>query len=107
MLETIRQRIRDFVNERDWEQFHNPKDLAIALSVEAGELLENYLWKDSGEAEEEKVRQELADVLIYAIMLADKYGFALEGIIGEKMDINEAKYPADKARGRSTKYDRY
>ena len=107
MTEDIKRRIREFVTARDWDQFHNPKDLAIALSIEASELLENFLWKDSGDADRERIRHELADILIYSVMLAGKYGFDVEEIMAEKIAMNEEKYPVEKARGRSTKYNRY
>jgi len=96
--------IEEFVSERNWDPFHNPKDLAIALSVEASELLELFLWKRAEEADEEKIRQELADVMIYALMLARKLDLDPEEIIREKMRINGEKYPVEKAYGRSDKY---
>lgn len=105
MLETIKQRIRDFVSERDWEQYHNPKDLAIALSIEASELLESFLWKESGQEDLAEVRQELGDVLIYAFMLADKYELDVLDVMAEKLSINEAKYPAAECRGTFKKYN--
>lgn len=93
-----------FRNERDWGQFHNPKDLALALSVEAGELLELFLWKTDDQADKEKVKQELADVFAFAFLLAEKYGFDVKDIVLEKVAINSKKYPVDKARGTATKY---
>ena len=105
-------RISDFIinfrNARDWEQFHNPKDLAIALGIEAAELNELFLWKTVEQAEEvdkEKVADELADVLVYSIMLAHKQGYDIEEIIMNKMKKNGEKYPVEKAKGRMTKYD--
>ena len=94
-----------FRNERDWEQFHNPKDLALALSIEASELLELYLWKEPEEAKIEKVKEELADVFAYALLLADKYDLDIEEIVLEKIKKNAEKYPIDKAKGTATKYD--
>ena len=73
--EEIIQALLRFRNERDWEQFHNPKDLALAINVEAGELLELFLWKNSEEANKEQVKEELADVFAFAFMLAEKYNF--------------------------------
>lgn len=93
-----------FRNERDWEQFHNPKDLALAINVEAGELLELFLWKDSSEADKEKVKDELADVFAFAFLLAEKYGFDVKEIVLEKIKKNAEKYPVDKAKGTAKKY---
>lgn len=93
-----------FRNERDWEQFHNPKDLALAINVEAGELLELFLWKDSSEADKEKVKEELADVFAFAFLLAEKYGFDVKEIVLEKIKKNAEKYPVDKAKGTAKKY---
>jgi len=94
-----------FRNDRDWEQFHNPKDLALALSVEAGELLEVFLWKSHTEANREKVKEELADVFAFALLLADKYGFDVKEMVMEKIIRNGEKYPVEKARGTARKYD--
>lgn len=106
MTELTKTRIRNFVSERDWSQYHNPKDLAIALSIEASELLENFLWKSPEEASVEKIRQELADIFIYCNMLADKYGFDIDEIVNEKISLNEQKYPVEKAKGKATKWDK-
>lgn len=94
-----------FRNDRDWAQFHNPKDLAIALSVEAGELLELFLWKNSEDANTEKVKEELADVFAFAFLLADKYGFNVSEIVTEKMATNAKKYPVEKSKGTAKKYN--
>jgi NTP pyrophosphatase (non-canonical NTP hydrolase) len=94
-----------FRNDRDWEQFHNPKDLALAINVEAGELLELFLWKSAEEANPEKVKEELADVLAFAFLLADKYGFDIKQIILDKIAKNAEKYPVDKAKGTAKKYN--
>jgi NTP pyrophosphatase (non-canonical NTP hydrolase) len=93
-----------FRNERDWEQFHNTKDLALALSVEAGELLEAFLWKTPNDANSEKVKEELADVFAFAFLLADKYGFDVKQIVLEKVIRNGEKYPVEKAKGTAKKY---
>ena len=94
-----------FRNDRDWEQFHNPKDLAVALNIEAGELLENFLWKSHEEADREKVKEELADVLAYAFLLAEKYGFDVKEILLEKIKKNGEKYPVEKSKGTAKKYN--
>ncbi len=96
-------KLRAFVDERDWSQFHNPENLAKSISIEAAELLEAYQW--NSDADLEQVKQELADVFTYAYLLADKLGLDPEAIIAEKLKITEEKYPVDKARGSSTKYD--
>lgn len=93
-----------FRDERDWEQFHNPKDLAIALDIEVSELLELFLWKDADRANEEKVKEELADIFSYAFLLADKYNLDVKEIVLDKIKRNGEKYPADKARGTAKKY---
>jgi NTP pyrophosphatase (non-canonical NTP hydrolase) len=94
-----------FRNERDWAQFHNPKDLAIALNIEAGELMEQFLWKKSQDANTEKVKEELADVFAYAFMLAEKYNFDVKEIVLEKIKKNGVKYPVEKAKGTAKKYN--
>ena len=109
-LPELRDALRRFAAERDWEQFHSPKNLAMALSVEAAELLEHFQWlsEDAStrlEGEElDKIGQEMADVLLYLIRLADKLDVDLLQAATRKMQLNEAKYPADKARGNSRKY---
>lgn len=97
-------RLRAFVSERDWEQFHTPENLAKSISIEAAELLECYQW--GSKADEGAVREELADVLTYCLLLADKYGFDVQEIVIEKLEKTGAKYPVEKARGKSEKYDR-
>lgn len=103
-LEEITQALLDFRNERDWEQFHNPKDLALAINVEAGELLELFLWKSAEQANVEKIKEELADVMAYSLLLADKYGFDVKQIVMEKIRKNDQKYPVDKSKGTAKKY---
>lgn len=98
--------ILEFRDERDWKQFHNPKDLAIALSGEASELLQEFLWKASDEAELSRVREELADVFIYAILLADHYGIDIPDAINAKLDLNRERYPVEKSKGNAEKYTR-
>ena len=104
-IKEITEALLRFRNERDWEQFHNAKDLALALSVEANELLELFLWKNAEEADPARVREELADVLAYAFLLADKYGFDVKEMVLDKIAQNEQKYPVDKAKGNAGKYD--
>ena len=94
-----------FRDEREWEQFHNPKDLAIAISIESGELLEQFLWKNAEEAKIDKIKEELADVLAYTLLLADKYQFNIEEILLQKISENGKKYPVDKSKGSASKYD--
>ena len=103
-FQDLRNNIKAFVKERDWEQFHNAKDLALALSIETAELNEYFLWKSHDEANVDKIKDELADILIYAILFADKYGFDIPKIINEKVEKNAAKYPIDKAKGNAKKY---
>ena len=103
-FQKLQKQIKAFVKEREWEQFHNAKDLALALSIEAAELNECFLWKSHDEAKVDKVKDELADILIFAILFADKYGFDIPEIIAEKVEKNAAKYPTDKAKGNAKKY---
>ena len=104
-MDKVIEKLRQFRDERNWQQFHNPKDLALALSIEASELLEVFLWKTPEAANPEKVKEELADVLAYALLLSDAYNFDLEQIILEKMQKNEEKYPVTKAKGSAKKYN--
>lgn len=103
-FEILREKIKAFIKEREWEQFHNAKDLALALSIEASELNECFLWKSHDEAKVEKVKDELADILIYAILFADKYDFDIAEVIAKKLEKNAAKYPVEKAKGNAKKY---
>lgn len=98
-----RDALRAFASERDWEQFHTPENLAKSISIEAGELLECYQW--GADADEERVRDELADVLTYAMLLADRLGADPASLVLEKLERTRAKYPVDQARGSSAKYD--
>lgn len=104
-MDEVMQKLRQFRDERNWKQFHNPKDLAVALSIEASELLEAFLWKAPEAADREKVKEELADVLAYALLLVDTYGFDLNAIVLEKIARNVEKYPVDKAKGSAKKYN--
>lgn len=104
-IATIIKEIVKFRDERDWEQFHNSKDLALALSIESSELLELFLWKSNEDFKLEKLKEELADVLMYAFLLADKHDLNIHDIILDKIKKNEEKYPVDKSKGNSTKYN--
>lgn len=104
-IEQIIGELRRFNEERDWDQFHNGKDLAIGLSVGASELLEAFLWKSPEDVNPDKIREELADVLNYAFQMADKYNLDIKEIMLEKIRKNAAKYPVEKARGSAKKYN--
>ena len=95
----------EFRDARDWGQFHNAKDLAVALNIEASELLELFLWKDAQEADKGRVAEELADVFAYALLLADKYDLDMLEIVTHKIKANGEKYPVDKSKGSAKKYD--
>ena len=101
--ETI-DRIRKFSDDRDWEQFHSPANLAKSISIEAAELLECFQWSDT-HFNREHVKEELADVIVYCQNMLDKLELDVDEIVNAKMDQNEAKYPVDKARGSAAKYD--
>lgn len=100
----ITQALLDFRDERDWAQFHNPKDLALALNIEAGELLETFLWKTSEQADIGKIREELADVFAFAFLLAEECDLDVKQIVLEKIKKNALKYPVEKAKGSAKKY---
>jgi len=104
-FEQIYDALIKFRNERDWEQFHNPKDLSLAISIEASELLELFLWKKAEDANVEKIKDELADVFSYAFLLADKYKLDVKEIVLDKISKNAQKYPIDKSKGSAKKYD--
>lgn len=104
-LEELRKAIVEFTQERDWDQFHNGKDLALALSIEAAELNEAFLWKDVSEVKVEKVKEELADIFNYAILIADKYNLDVKQIVLDKLRRNAEKYPVEKAYGSAKKYN--
>ena len=104
-IKQISEALIAFRNDRDWKQFHNAKDLAIAINVEASELLQLFLWKDASEVKEEKIKEELADVLAFAFLLAHEKGFDIKEIILNKLKINAEKYPVEKARGNAKKYN--
>jgi NTP pyrophosphatase (non-canonical NTP hydrolase) len=104
-IEEITKALLKFRNERDWEQFHNSKDLALAISIEAGELLELFLWKRPEDADMGKIKEELADIFSFAFLLAEKYDFDVKKIILEKIQSNAQKYPISKAKGTAKKYN--
>jgi dCTP diphosphatase len=111
-LEELRVRLAAFAAERDWEQFHSPKNLAMALAAEAGELLEHFQWlseaqsQDLPEATRREVALEIADVLLFLVRLADRLGIDPLEAATQKLGLNARKYPVEKSRGRATKYDR-
>jgi dCTP diphosphatase len=110
-LDDLRQRLREFARDRDWEQFHSPKNLAMAMIVEAGELVEHFQWLTESQsqsldaAKREQVEQEIADVFLYLVRLADRLGIDLLDAAVRKMALNASKYPADKVRGSARKYN--
>jgi len=112
-LQDLQTRLRQFAIDRDWEQFHAPKNLAMALAVEAGELMEHYQWLSEEQSENldpEKLQTvgfEVADVFIFTVRLADRMGIDLGDLVEKKIKLNEQKYPADKVRGSSKKYTEY
>lgn len=112
-LDILKRTLRAFAEDRDWERFHSPKNLAMALAVEAGELLERFQWlteeqsRDLDEKARERVAEELADVQIYLVRLADQLGIDLVEAAEKKVALNAEKYPADVVRGSSRKYSEY
>lgn len=112
-LEAVRQRMREFANDRDWDQFHSPKNLSMALSVEVSELVECFQWLTEEQSHSLSVEQlaavtdEIADIQLYLVRLADKVGVDIGEAIEQKIAKNEAKYPAEKVRGSSKKYNEY
>ena len=109
MREETINKILKFRDDRDWKQFHNPKDLAISISLEAAELLEVFQWSGadvSNEGKQDKIKEELADVVNYCVLMADACELDLYEIVQEKIKINERKYPVEKAKGRRDKYDK-
>lgn len=110
-LEELQKKIIAFRDERDWKQFHKPKDLAVALSLEASEVLEHFLWKNEAEIAEylktykEEIGDEMGDVLNYLLVMANDFGIDLADATDKKIDKNAQKYPVEKAKGRHTKYN--
>ena len=103
-IKEIMEQIVQFTKDRDWDQFHNGKDLALALSIEASELNEAFLWKQPEDVSTEKVKEELADILNYAFLIADKYNLDIKEIILSKLARNAEKYPVDKSKGNAKNY---
>ena len=106
-IKQLTEAVLKFRDERDWQQFHNPKDLALSLSLEASELLENFQWKTSEEAIQknlDNMREELADIFIYTLLFANEVGIDLKEAVEQKLEKNNQKYPVEKARGSSAKY---
>lgn len=103
-LKDLTSALLKFRDARDWAQFHNPKDLALALNIEAGELLEAFLWKSSEQADITQVKEELADVLAFALLLAERYDFDVKQIVLDKIAKNALKYPVEKSKGIAKKY---
>jgi NTP pyrophosphatase (non-canonical NTP hydrolase) len=103
IAEIIQKLIR-FRDEREWQQFHNSKDLSLAISIEAAELLELFLWKGNEDVDPEKLKDELADILSFCFLLAEKHQLSIPNIIQEKIAKNDLKYPASKSKGNAKKY---
>lgn len=112
-IEEIRDKLREFAKERDWDQYHNPKNLSMALIAEAAELIEHFQWVDGEKSHvlegksRQSVEEELADILIYLVRISDKLEIDLYDAVERKIKINEEKYPADKVRGSAKKYTEY
>lgn len=104
-IELITKKLVEFRDKRDWEQFHNSKDLALAISIEAAELNELFLWKSPEDADLNKVKEELADIFAYAILLANKLDLNIKEIVLDKISKNAEKYPVSKAKGKADKYN--
>ena len=103
-IQEIIEQIVQFTKDREWDQFHNGKDLALALSIEASELNEAFLWKQPEEVYVDKIKEELADIMIYAFLIDDKYKLDIKDIILSKLAGNAKKYPIDKSKGNAKKY---
>ena len=108
-IKEIQNNLAKFAEERDWDQFHSPKNLAMALTSEVGELNELFQWLTeelSKNVDNDEIRQEIADIFIYILRLADKLNINIEDAVREKMEINAKKYPIDLAKGNATKYNK-
>ncbi len=112
-LESLKQKILQFREERNWKQFHNPKNLAISISIEANELVELYQWLDMeqslkfSEENKDEISNEIADIFNYLILLANDLDIDLIKVTDQKLEINKKKYPTEKVKGKSTKYNKY
>lgn len=109
MTQDTVEKVLKFRDDREWKQFHNPKDLAISISLEAAELLEVFQWSGidiSNEGKQEKIKEELADVVNYCVLMADACNLDLDEIVQNKLKLNNEKYPIEKAKGKSAKYDK-
>jgi NTP pyrophosphatase (non-canonical NTP hydrolase) len=112
-IEKLQRRLQAFADQRDWNQFHSPKNLAMALIVEAGELAEHFQWLTQEESfglpadKLEEVGEELADIFVYLVRLSDQLGIDLPAAVDRKIELNEKKYPADLVRGSAKKYNEY
>ena len=104
-IDAIISEIVKFRNDRDWEQFHNSKDLALAISIEAGELNELFLWKKAEDVNVDKLKEELADILTFSFLLAHKHNLDIRQILLDKLKANAKKYPVNKAKGTAKKYN--
>jgi NTP pyrophosphatase (non-canonical NTP hydrolase) len=104
-IDFLTEKLVQFRDERDWAQFHNGKDLALALSVEAAELTELFLWKNEADVEPTRLKEELADVFAFAFLLAKKYDFDVRQIVSDKIESNRKRYPVDKSKGNARKYN--
>ena len=110
-MEELKQKLREFAEERDWDQFHSPKNLSMALSVEVAELIEHFQWLTQDQSytplphKLEKIRQEIGDILIYLTRLSDKLGIDPLKAARDKIEINQQKYPAETVRGSARKYN--
>ncbi len=102
-MKEITNRLLKFRDERNWKQFHTPGNIAKSIAIEAGELLENYQW-ESGKENIENVKEEIADIVGYCLLLCEEYGFDIKKIMNDKIDQNEQKYPVSKSYGKSDKY---
>jgi dCTP diphosphatase len=114
-LEELKRKVIEFRDARDWAKYHNPKDLAISLMLEAAELLEIFQWKDAGDVEaiqrdpenRNRLKEELGDILIYVLNMCQAFGFDPSDVILKKVEMNEKRYPIEKAKGSAEKYTKY
>lgn len=105
IINELTKKLKEFRDERDWAKFHNPKDLALAINIETSELLELFLWKQDKDVEQHRVIEEVADIFAYLLLFADKYEIDLNQALLNKLELNKLKYPIEKFKGISTKYN--